>query len=161
MIAIDSKHYPETLGRMFIINVPTIFSVSWAIIKPFLDERTQRKIEIFSSVSSWKKRLREVVEPRDLPVDFGGELPVQVFPGSRTRKTGVSAGGAFSQATDAVPAGASVRFRWFSRPADVAFEVRFEREGGGGGGGRRGGRGRGGAAVRKEGPPGERQAQRG
>ena len=99
MIGIDSKHYPETLGRMFIINVPTIFSVPWAILKPFLDERTQRKIEVFSSVSAWKKRLREVVEPRDLPVDFGGELPVQVCPGSRTRKTNVAAGASFSDAT--------------------------------------------------------------
>jgi hypothetical protein len=135
MIGIDSKHYPETLGRMFIINVPTIFSVPWAIIKPFLDERTQRKIEVFSSVSAWKKRLREVVEPRDLPVDFGGELPVQVFPGSRTRKTNVAAGASFSDATEVFAAGASVRFRWFSRPSDVAFDVRFERSGGGGGGG--------------------------
>jgi hypothetical protein len=129
MIGIDSKHYPETLGRMFIINVPTIFSAAWALIRPFLDERTQRKIEIFSSASAWKKRLREVVEPRDLPVDFGGELPVQVFPGSRTKKTHLPAGNTFSQATDALAAGTAVRFRWFSRSADVAFEVRFERGG--------------------------------
>ena len=154
MIGIDSKHYPETLGRMFLINAPGIFSLSWALIKPFLDERTQRKIEIISSPSAWKKRLREAIDPRDLPVDFGGDLPVQVFPGSRTKKTNVSAGAKFSEATDSLPAGTAVRFRWFCRPADVSFAVRFVRaEGGGGSGSSSSSSGGGGGGAAAEGEP--------
>jgi hypothetical protein len=38
---------------MFIINAPTVFSAAWAIIRPFLDERTQNKIEIFASEGAW------------------------------------------------------------------------------------------------------------
>ena len=129
MIGIDSKHYPETLGRMFIINVPTIFSIAWALIAPFLDERTQNKIEIISSESAWKKRLRECVDADKLPVEYGGTLDVPVFPPSRTRQTAVDAGKSFEELTDAVAAGTSVTFKWFSRPGDMIFSVAFERTG--------------------------------
>lgn len=125
MIGIDSKHYPETLGRMFIINVPTIFSLAWALIAPFLDERTQKKIEIFASESAWKKRMREVVDEASLPAEFGGANKVQVFPGSRTRKATVASGKSFSATTEVLPGGSSVRFRWFSRPSDLGFTVAF------------------------------------
>ena len=125
MIGIDSKHYPETLGRMFLINAPLIFSAAWMLIQPFLDERTQKKIEIISSESAWKKRLRECIDPAQLPAEYGGDAKVPVFPGSRTRKTTVAAGKRFHAASEAVAAGASVRFRWFCRPGDIGFALHF------------------------------------
>ncbi len=30
---IDQKQYPETLGRMFIINVPSVFPFVWRMVK--------------------------------------------------------------------------------------------------------------------------------
>lgn len=129
MIGIDSAHYPETLGKMFIINVPTFFQIAWALICPFLDERTQNKIEIISSESAWKKRLRECIDVDKLPVEYGGTLDARVFPPSRTQKTPVDAGKTFVEKTDAVAAGTTVTFRWFSRPGDMVFSVGFERAG--------------------------------
>lgn len=41
---IMQDNYPENLGQMFIVNAPTIFTGVWAFIKPFLDERTRKKI---------------------------------------------------------------------------------------------------------------------
>ena len=144
MIGIDSKHYTETLGRMFLINVPFIFSAAWMLIQPFLDERTQKKIEIISSESAWKKRLREVIDPAVLPAEYGGDCKVAVFPGSRTRKSTLAAGKSFHVATEVFPKGAVVRFRWFCRPGDIGFQLHFvkgQRPGGGGGGGGGGGDG--------------------
>ncbi len=34
----------ETMGKMFIINAPRIFSMAWSIVKGMLDERTREKV---------------------------------------------------------------------------------------------------------------------
>jgi len=34
------------MGRMFIINAPMLFTGVWAIIKPWIDEKTRAKISI-------------------------------------------------------------------------------------------------------------------
>ena len=125
MIRIDAAHYPETLGRMFLINVPIIFSVAWALIHPFLDERTQKKIEIISSEKAWKKRLRETIDPALLPEEYGGDCKVQVFPGSRTRKTHIGAGKKLHVHSALCPKGTTLRFRWFCRPGDISFSLHF------------------------------------
>lgn len=41
---IMQDNYPETLGNMYIINAPFIFTAAWAIVKNFVDEKTQKKI---------------------------------------------------------------------------------------------------------------------
>ena len=33
---IDQKQYPETLGRIFIINVPSVFPFVWRMVRPWL-----------------------------------------------------------------------------------------------------------------------------
>ena len=126
MVAIDSRHYPETLSKMLIINVPSFFSLGWKLITPFLDERTQRKIEIISGPAAWQARLRELVDPAKLPREYGGELvvPGGLFPPSRTRKLHLAAGQVFR---DVVPltAGQQVQIKWFVRPGDIRFSVHF------------------------------------
>ena len=46
MIAIAMRNYPETIHSLAVVNAPRIFSLAWAMIKPFLDERVLRKISI-------------------------------------------------------------------------------------------------------------------
>ncbi|KAJ3046436.1 cytosolic factor, phosphatidylinositol/phosphatidylcholine transfer protein, partial [Quaeritorhiza haematococci] len=41
---IAQNYYPETLGKMFIINAPVLFTTVWAIVKGWLDENTVQKI---------------------------------------------------------------------------------------------------------------------
>ncbi|KAL6553600.1 hypothetical protein OROGR_007442 [Orobanche gracilis] len=48
---IDNENYPDTLHRMFIINVGPGFRLIWNIIKPLLDPETSSKIQ----VSYWKE----------------------------------------------------------------------------------------------------------
>lgn len=55
---------------MFIVNAPMLFTAIWAIIKPWLDEKTQKKITIIGS--SFKEKLLELVAPENLPEFLGG-----------------------------------------------------------------------------------------
>jgi hypothetical protein len=70
--AIDSVCFPETMNKMLLINVPRFFSLTWSIIKGWIDPRTAGKVELISSRKSWEARLRELVDVDQLPSDYGG-----------------------------------------------------------------------------------------
>ena len=38
--------YPECLGKFFIVNAPMMFTAIWAAIKPWVDEKTKKKITV-------------------------------------------------------------------------------------------------------------------
>jgi len=71
--AISSICFPETMYKMVIINSPTFFSMTWRLIKGWLDPRTANKIEVISNKKKGEERLRELVDVDQLPVDYGGE----------------------------------------------------------------------------------------
>lgn len=71
--AIDSVCYPETMNRTLVINAPRFFTMTWAIVKGWLDPRTASKVELISSRKSWEARLRELVDEELLPSDYGGK----------------------------------------------------------------------------------------
>ena len=68
--SIAQNYYPETLGRMFIINAPILFKGVWAMIKPMLDENTVAKISVLSS--NYEKELLEDIDAASLPAFYGG-----------------------------------------------------------------------------------------
>jgi hypothetical protein len=83
MIHIDVNYYPERLGAFFIINAPWIFKSLWALVRPWLDARTQRKFHVLGS--DYAARLREYISEDQLPVEYGGSNPAQVSrPASNT-----------------------------------------------------------------------------
>ncbi len=84
--AIAQDYYPEYLGkynhfylfltcpyvlRMYIVNAPMLFSVIWAVVRPWLDKKTQSKITIVGS--SYKKMLLKDVDIENLPPFLGGK----------------------------------------------------------------------------------------
>ncbi|KAL7427888.1 hypothetical protein ACHAXH_001687, partial [Discostella pseudostelligera] len=71
--AIDSICFPETMNRTLVINAPVFFSMTWKIIKGWIDPRTAGKIELISSRKSWEARMRELVDEDQLPSDYGGK----------------------------------------------------------------------------------------
>jgi len=71
---IDSLCFPETLNRMIVVNAPGFFSVTWRLIKGWIDARTANKVEIYSSRKKWEKRLLELIERDNLPSDYGGDF---------------------------------------------------------------------------------------
>jgi hypothetical protein len=67
----SQNHYPETLGNLYIINSGIMFKVVWTAIKPFLDEKTKKKIVTLGS--DYKKKLLEVIDEESLPAIIGGK----------------------------------------------------------------------------------------
>jgi len=68
--SIGQNNYPETMGNMFIVNAPYLFSTVWSLIKPWLDEATVRKIHILGK--NYKTELSTYIDPANLPKDLGG-----------------------------------------------------------------------------------------
>jgi len=72
--SIAQDNYPEILGRMFIVNAPMLFSGIWAMIKPWLDEKTRNKITIIGS--KYEPQLLELIPIENLPDFLGGKSTV-------------------------------------------------------------------------------------
>lgn len=66
---------------MFIINAPFLFTATWSLVKPLLDEVTVSKINILGS--SYKAKLLEFIDEENLPVMFGGKCSCE---GGYTKK---------------------------------------------------------------------------
>lgn len=75
---IDTSFYPERLGAFFIINAPWIFRSLWALVRPWLDPRTQAKFHICGS--DYAATLRQYIDADMLPVEYGGTNPLAVPP---------------------------------------------------------------------------------
>lgn len=60
------------MGKMYIINSGYLFAGIWAVMKPWIDSETRKKISIISG--SGKKELLEAIDAENLPVELGGEF---------------------------------------------------------------------------------------
>ena len=88
--AIDKDQYPETLGKLFIINVPSVFPLVWRSVQFFLDPATAAKIEIFGPRKDWLPALASQIGLENMPTTYGGVLPAlsaDVHPYAETMKT--------------------------------------------------------------------------
>ena len=67
-----SDFFPETLHCMLVLNAPSFFSFSWSVIKKFIDPRTASRIQVFSSTEKGLKALFDLVDKKQIPIDYGG-----------------------------------------------------------------------------------------
>lgn len=75
---IFSSQGQETITLLF--SAPKIFNVVFSWIKPFLAEKTQKKIFIFDSDSDvWKPALRKEIDDSVLPVHYGGSVEDSLY----------------------------------------------------------------------------------
>lgn len=73
IIKMTSDNFPETLHKMYIVNAPRVFSGIWSMIKPWLDEKTQKKISILST--DYMDVMLKDIDIDQIPDAFGGTAP--------------------------------------------------------------------------------------
>lgn len=76
---IDASYYPETLGKIMVINAPLLFSGFWTVIKRFLPAETVQKVSILGT--NYQADLQELIDIEDIPSIFGGNCTCQEFEG--------------------------------------------------------------------------------
>ncbi|KAG9144767.1 hypothetical protein Leryth_017240 [Lithospermum erythrorhizon] len=67
--------YPERLGKLYIVHVPSIFMTAWKVIYPFIDSKTKKKI-VFVEDKKMKLTLLSDIDENQLPEVYGGKLPL-------------------------------------------------------------------------------------
>lgn len=106
-ISVDNICYPETLGKMLVINAPWMAVNAYAMIKGLLDPRTVAKIEILSPADSIK-RLHELVDKEHIPPMYGGSGPDLYFPKANTEFCTVPRAGELCKWVDLPPSSGAV-----------------------------------------------------
>mmetsp|Transcript_2260 Transcript_2260/g.2893 ORF Transcript_2260/g.2893 Transcript_2260/m.2893 type:complete len:322 (-) Transcript_2260:116-1081(-) len=74
---IDQNQYPERCYKIVLINVPTVFSFAWSLIKMLLDPQTINKITVCKCQKNNCKNscLLGAISHDQIPKDFGGSGP--------------------------------------------------------------------------------------
>ena len=67
---LGQNYYPQIMWNMYVINTPLLFKAVWAAIKPFLNEKSKKRIKILGG--KYKKDLFAIVDPDNLPEEIGG-----------------------------------------------------------------------------------------
>lgn len=67
------NHYPERLGVAIMYNPPRIFEQFFAVVKPFLEPKTRKKVKfVYKDDPSTKKIMEELFDMDQLESAFGG-----------------------------------------------------------------------------------------
>ncbi|KAK7289599.1 hypothetical protein RIF29_03351 [Crotalaria pallida] len=62
---VDDLNYPEMTDTYYIVNAPYVFSACWKVVKPLLQERTRKKIQVLQGCG--KEELLKVMDYASLP----------------------------------------------------------------------------------------------
>ena len=69
---VDKVQYPETLGRMIIINAPSVFPFVWRMVRIWLDPEVAAKIQVLGEEREWTPVLAGLIATQVLPTNYGG-----------------------------------------------------------------------------------------
>lgn len=71
MIATVQDYYPELLGKLIVVNASFLIKSAWTIVKPWLDKKTRKKIELYGDVPL--QEIGKYVDINKLPEFLGGK----------------------------------------------------------------------------------------
>ncbi|GAB5357318.1 hypothetical protein AAMO2058_000364300 [Amorphochlora amoebiformis] len=74
---IDEQYYPETMGKLYIINAPRLFPFFWGICKAWVHPNTQKKIQVLAV--NHEKVFRENIPLHFLAAEYGGKCTCGQF----------------------------------------------------------------------------------
>ncbi|GMF46795.1 unnamed protein product [Phytophthora fragariaefolia] len=70
--SVSGKHYPERCAYIFVINVPSWFSMIWNTVKGMVDDVTREKVIIVRGKKKIFEALSERIPVENIPVEYGG-----------------------------------------------------------------------------------------
>lgn len=57
------------------MTASSLFAMAWKWLKPFLDQKTASKVQIFNSdKEQWKAAILEDIDPSQIPAFYGGSM---------------------------------------------------------------------------------------
>ncbi|XP_078181747.1 SEC14 cytosolic factor-like isoform X1 [Carex rostrata] len=62
---VDDLNYPEKTETYYIVNAPYVFSACWRVVKPLLQERTRKKVQVLSGCG--RDELLKIMDHSSLP----------------------------------------------------------------------------------------------
>ncbi|GMH54490.1 hypothetical protein TrST_g2222 [Triparma strigata] len=68
---LSQDHYPERASVIAVVNAPSWFTMLFRLIKPMINENTQKKIRVMSSKDTYNGLL-EFLDDDRIPVEYGG-----------------------------------------------------------------------------------------
>ena len=108
-VKMTQDNYPETVHKCYIVNAPWAFSSIWSIIKPWLAERTIKKVEVLGK--DYQAVLEREIEAECLPVFLGGSWhsPLDSLGGDNPAATATTTGENGDERGNVVVLGAATR----------------------------------------------------
>ncbi|KAG7402269.1 hypothetical protein PHYBOEH_003528 [Phytophthora boehmeriae] len=70
--SVSGRHYPERCAFIFVINVPSWFSMIWNTVKGMVDDVTREKVIIVRGKKKIFEALSERIPVENIPVEYGG-----------------------------------------------------------------------------------------
>ncbi|KAG4069858.1 hypothetical protein HA402_009565 [Bradysia odoriphaga] len=82
-------HYPETLGRVFVVRAPRVFPIAWTIVSAFIDDYTRSKFLFYGGPDClhMKDGLEVYIDSEAIPDFLGGPCESLVHEGGLVPKT--------------------------------------------------------------------------
>lgn len=74
LVDINQNQYPERLRYCNLVNVPWFFKTAWAVIKPWIDQKTVAKIELSSDTNT--EKLLSMIDADVLSMKYGGNRDI-------------------------------------------------------------------------------------
>jgi hypothetical protein len=69
-----TANHPETLSATIVVNAPGYFPTIWGWVKGWFDKGTRDKVHVLGKDKDALKALHTLIDPKDLPKVYGGEL---------------------------------------------------------------------------------------
>jgi len=70
--AFSGQHYPERVGHIYIIHVPSWFQLIWSALKSFVDKDMLEKITVLRNANQVLDALKERIPIENIPPEYGG-----------------------------------------------------------------------------------------
>jgi len=130
---IEGNYYPELTRKIYLTNASAFFTLSWRIIKNFIDPAVALSLEILAPNEAGK--ILDVIPAESVPKELGGKsdyLISQVGGGDLSKYTShlpkpfkvqISAWKDFTKEVEADKAGTNIGWEFSTESYDIGFEV--------------------------------------